>query len=93
MTVHTIFEELKRKLHQVVPEAELRIKAELAEEILRLKEERNAVILGHNYMEPALFHSVPDFKGDSLALCRAAATIDARARASCSGTSGRTACT
>ena len=39
--------------------------------MLRLKVERNAVILGHNYMEPALFHSVPDFQGDSLELSRA----------------------
>jgi len=77
MAVQTIYDDLKRKLHNVVPDAELRIKAEIAEEIMRIKEERNAVILGHNYMEPALFHSVPDFKGDSLALCHAAAKTDA----------------
>jgi quinolinate synthase len=77
MSVQTIYDDLKRKLQDVVPDAELRIKAELAEEILRLKRERNAIILGHNYMEPALFHSVPDFTGDSLALCRAAARTQA----------------
>jgi len=77
MPVQTVFDDLKRKLHDVVPEPELRIKAELAEQILRLKRERNAVILGHNYMEPALFHSVPDFTGDSLALCREAARTQA----------------
>jgi quinolinate synthase len=55
----------------------LRYKAELAVEINRLKKERNAVILGHNYMEPALFHAVPDFVGDSLELSRRAATTDA----------------
>ena len=77
MAVQTIYDDLKRKLHDVVPDAELRIKAEFAEEIVRLKEERNAVILGHNYMEPALFHSVPDFKGDSLALCHAAVRTEA----------------
>jgi len=77
MPVQTIYGELKRKLHDVVPDAELRIKAELAEEIIRLKQERNAIILGHNYMEPALFHSVPDFTGDSLALCRVAARTQA----------------
>jgi len=76
MSVQTVYEDLKAKLHDVVPDAELRLKAEVADEILRLKVERNAVILGHNYMEPALFQSVPDFTGDSLALCRAAATTD-----------------
>jgi quinolinate synthetase A len=50
--------------------------AELAVEILELKQQRNAVILGHNYMEPALFHSIPDFTGDSLDLSRKAATTD-----------------
>jgi quinolinate synthase len=34
------------------------------------------VILGHNYMEPALFHSVPDYTGDSLELSRKAARTD-----------------
>lgn len=77
MTVQTVYDDLKRKLRDVVPDAELRIKAEIAAEILRLKQERNAVILGHNYMEPALFHSVPDFTGDSLALCHAAARTSA----------------
>ena len=77
MSVQTVYDNLRRKLRDVVPDAELRIKAELAEAILRLKGERNAVILGHNYMEPALFHSVPDFTGDSLALCRAAARTTA----------------
>lgn len=68
-----ILADLKAHLGQVVPEFELRAKAVIAAEINRLKVERNAVILGHNYMEPALFHCVPDFKGDSLELCRQAA--------------------
>src|SRR5258707_8439676 len=52
------------------------MKAELAAEINRLKIEKNAVILGHNYMEPALFHSIPDYVGDSLELSRKAAKTD-----------------
>ena len=51
-------------------------KAEIAVEIKELKKQRNAVILGHNYMEPVLFYSVPDFKGDSLDLSRKAAQTD-----------------
>ena len=75
-TIQVTYEQLKSKLHDVVPDVELRIKAELAYEINRLKIEKNAVILGHNYMEPALFHSIPDFVGDSLELSRKAATTD-----------------
>ena len=59
-----------------MPDFELKIKSELAAEINRLKAEKNAVILGHNYMEPALFNSVPDFVGDSLELARKAAQTD-----------------
>lgn len=71
-----LYHQLKAKLHDVVPDVELRYKAEIAAEVNRLKVERNAVILGHNYMEPALFHSVPDHTGDSLELSRIAARTD-----------------
>lgn len=64
-------------LKDLVPEIEMRAKAELAVSINRLKEEREAVILGHNYMEPALYHAVSDITGDSLELCRKAAETDA----------------
>ena len=75
-TVEDTYKMMKAKLRDVVPDFELRLKAELAHEILELKAERNAVILGHNYMEPALYHSIPDFKGDSLELSRRAADTD-----------------
>jgi len=77
MSLETVYEGLLHKLRGVVPEFELRHKAEIADEINRLKRERGAVILGHNYMEPALFHSVCDFTGDSLELCRRAAATEA----------------
>jgi quinolinate synthase len=66
---------MREKLKDVVPDFELKQKAELVVEINRLKRERGAVILGHNYMEPALYHTVPDFKGDSLQLSRKAAEV------------------
>ena len=75
-TAEAIYRDLQHKLGDVLPDAELFIKAEVAAEVLRLKSERDAVILGHNYMEPVLYHSVPDFKGDSLELCRQAARTD-----------------
>jgi len=76
MSVQSTYEEMKSKLDKVVPDFELRYKAELAEEINQLKKEKNAVILGHNYMEPALYYSIPDFRGDSLDLARKAAQTD-----------------
>jgi len=47
------------------------------EAILRLKRERNAVLLAHNYQIPEIFHTVADIVGDSLALAREAAKTDA----------------
>jgi quinolinate synthase len=76
MTVESMYQAMKSKLSRVVPDFELRYKAELAEEINQLKKEKNAIILGHNYMEPALFYSIPDFTGDSLDLSRKAAQTD-----------------
>jgi quinolinate synthase len=75
-TIETTYLKMSEKLKDVVPDFELRYKAELAFEINCLKAERGAVILGHNYMEPALFHSVPDYTGDSLELSRKAAQTD-----------------
>ncbi|MBI3832205.1 MAG: quinolinate synthase NadA [Planctomycetes bacterium] len=76
-TAAGIFARLKARLGDVAPEFELKAKAEIAAEINRLKREKNAIILGHNYMEPALFHSVPDYTGDSLYLSRVSAKADA----------------
>jgi quinolinate synthase len=67
---------LRKKLSGIVPDIEIPYKAELVYEINRLKKERNALILGHNYMEPALFIGVPDITGDSLQLSREAAKTD-----------------
>ena len=72
-----LYEQMRQKLANVVPDVELRYKSELAYKINLLKKERNAVVLGHNYMEPALYNSIPDFTGDSLELCRQAARTTA----------------
>ncbi len=76
-SVEETYQRMKAKLAGVVPDFELAYKAELAFKINRLKKERNAVILAHNYMEPALYHTVSDYKGDSLELARISAESNA----------------
>jgi quinolinate synthase len=68
---------MKAKLDGIVPEFELAHKAELVFEINRLKRDLKAIILAHNYMEPALYHTVADHTGDSLELARISARSEA----------------
>ncbi|MDD3731686.1 MAG: quinolinate synthase NadA [candidate division Zixibacteria bacterium] len=68
---------MKARLARIVPDFELVHKAELAFKINQLKRQKNAVILAHNYMEPALYHTVSDYVGDSLELARISAESQA----------------
>lgn len=76
-TEQEMFKRMRAQLVRFTPEAEIRLKAKLAFEINQLKREKNAIVLGHNYMESALYCSIPDFTGDSLSLCQRAAETDA----------------
>ena len=76
-TFDDTLEQMRLKLSRVIPDFEIQLKAEIAHKINLLKKEMNAVILGHNYMEPALYHSVPDYVGDSLQLSAISAKTQA----------------
>lgn len=65
------------RVQSVVPEAEWPVHAPYVAAINRLKKERNAVILAHNYMTPEIFHCVGDLCGDSLALAKMAQDTEA----------------
>ena len=65
-TLADTLNKMRMKLAHLIPDVELKIKAELVYEINRLKQEKKAIILGHNYMEPVLFHMVADIVGYSL---------------------------
>ena len=69
---------LWEKVRTRVTPIEWRLHAPLIAEINRLKRQKNAVILAHNYMTPEIFHGVGDFVGDSLGLAREAQRTDAK---------------
>jgi quinolinate synthase len=65
------------RVRHVIPEVEWPVHAPYVAAINRLKKEKNAVILAHNYMTPEIFHCVGDIVGDSLALAQMAEKTDA----------------
>jgi len=65
------------RIRTVVPPLEWPLHAPEIDAINRLKAERNAIVLAHNYQTPEIFHGVADITGDSLALARRAAETDA----------------
>src|SRR6056297_188187 len=64
-------------LEGILPDIERHIVEPIIADIERLKHERDAIVLAHNYMTPDIFHGVADLRGDSLQLARMAAETDA----------------
>ncbi len=70
-------QQIYEKLSGEYTESHWRTIAPLVYEINRLKKERNAIIIAHNYMTPDIFYGVGDVVGDSLKLAQVAAETEA----------------
>ena len=68
---------LYERVRTVIPDFEWPAFAPDIDAIMRLKRERNAIVLAHNYQTPEIFHCIADIVGDSLALAREAARAEA----------------
>jgi len=66
-----------QKISGVIPAVEWPFHAPYIYKINKLKKEKNAIILAHNYQTPEIYHGISDFSADSLALAVEAAKTKA----------------
>ena len=71
------------RVRHIIPEIEWPVHAPFISAILKLKLERKAVVLAHNYQTPEIFHGIADLTGDSMALAREAAKTEANVIVMC----------
>jgi len=72
-----------QRVRHIIPEIEWPVHAPYIAAIRKLKLERKAIILAHNYQTPEIYHGVADLTGDSLALAREATKADAEVIVMC----------
>ena len=74
-TLAAEMQDIYTRMDRVISPPDWAVYAPYVRAINTLKKERNAVILGHNYMTPEIFHGVSDFVGDSLQLAMKASDV------------------
>ncbi|TYO84977.1 quinolinate synthase NadA [Oceanicella actignis] len=75
--------DIYERVRHIIPEPDWMLHAPYVRAINRLKKEKDAVILAHNYMTPEIFHGVADVSGDSLQLAIEATKVDQQTIVQC----------